>query len=283
MKRQIALAIAAAFIAAGPAQATTFFPEKFTCPVGGEKFKANVIASHTSWGQRPDGRPYGTLPIYPIVECPGNGLLLIEEAYSPADLAILNQVVPSAEYQAMRGTETPHYRAWWLLGKLGRDPYRLAGLLLQATWETDADWDRKVRYSAAFIAAATGLKRAEDKAEGWLALNLRAANSLRELGHFDKALALLERLDKPDLMPSDPDSLKGARYLLDGLRRLAVENNPVREPANLIPDREAAYRCELAQPPLTAVEEVVCAKPELAAFRKEARKFIDRDKPKGEP
>ena len=38
-----------------------------------------------------------------------------------------------AEYQAMRGVETPHFRVWWLMEQLGRDPYDRAGALLRAS------------------------------------------------------------------------------------------------------------------------------------------------------
>ena len=279
MNRIQLLAVLAVLAWPGAAQATTFIEDKFVCPVGGEKFKAAVVASYSSWGQRPDGRAYGTLPIPPIVECPGNGLLLIEESFTPTELAILNEAVPSPEYQGMRTTETPRYRAWWLLTKLGRDPYQTAGQLLMASWESDGNWDRKVRYLAAYVAAATGLKRDAEHAGPWLWLNLRAANALRELGYFDKALALLERLDRPEYLPSDPEQLAGANELIAGLRQLAQEQNLANEPANLIPDRYAGLRCEMAVPPLTAVEVAVCDKPEMAEFRKAARKLLDRAGP----
>jgi hypothetical protein len=268
-------------VAAEPAMATTFYPQTFTCPVGGEKFKANVVASYSTWGRAPDGRPYGTLPVHPIVECPKNGLLLVEEKFSAEDLVILEVVVNSPEYQALRTTETPHFRAWWLLTKLQRDPYRLAWEQLQSTWETDENWERKVRYQAAFIAAATSLKRDEEHAGAWLAYNLRAANALRELGHFDKALALLSRIDKPEYLPPESEDAQLVKDLISGLRTLTLEANPVSEPANLIPDSNAAMRCEWATPPLSAVELTACAKPELKRLRDEARKQIDTASKRG--
>lgn len=267
-----ALLLSALFVT--PVEATTVVEGKFVCPVGGEKFKAMAIASYSSWGQRPDGRAYGTLPIYPIIECPKNGMLLIDDKFTDAETQVLNSLVPSAEYQTMRASETPHYRAWWLKAKIGRDGFEQASMLLQATWETDKDFDRKVRYQAAFVALATALPRDDKHADDWLFYNLRAANALRELGYFDKALSLLDRVDKPQFMPIDTKDAEGARYLITALRVLATEANPVSEPANMIPEQAAALRCEQPRPPLSPVEVTACEKPELAPVRKLARKWI---------
>lgn len=266
------LLLSALFVA--QVEATTVVEEKYVCPVGGEKFKAMAIASYTSWGQRPDGRSYGTLPVYPIIECPKNGMLLIDNNFAEAEVQALIGLVPSAEYQAMRTSETPHYRAWWLKSKIGRGGYEQASMLLQATWETDKNFDRKVRYQAAFVALATGLPRNDIHADDWLYYNLRAANALRELGYFDKTLSLLDRVDKTQFMPKDPKNAEGARYLITALRVLVAQSNPASEPANMIPEQAAALRCEQPSPPLSPVEVTACEKPKLAPLRAQARKWI---------
>jgi hypothetical protein len=276
-RKFFALALAgAASVASGPLGATTTFEQDFTCPVGGETFKGQVVASSSSWGQRPDGRSYGTLPIYPIVECPGNGFPLFDEEFTPAEIAMLEQAVASAEYQAMRASETPHYRTWWLAQKIGREPQQLISSLLQATWESDDDWERKARYQAAFIQAATGWARTDENARMWFWYNLRAANALRELGHFDQAAMLLDRIDRPDRLPTDASQLAGARKLIAGLRSLVAEQNPVPEPANLVPERIAAYRCVAHRVPLTPSEEAAC---ETASVREaiDAYEIWDED------
>lgn len=251
-------------VATPPAtQATTMFPEKFTCPVGGETFEDYVIGSYSTFGQRPDGRSYGTLPIYPIVECPGNGFLLFQDEFTKEEIAALEPLVASAEYQAMRTSETPNYRAWWLMTRLGRDPLELTSALLRASWESDHDRDRKARYQTAFVAAATGLARSSENAEPWFWYNLRASNALRELGQFVEAAALLDRIDQPALLPADPDQLEGARYLIDGLRVLIGERNGLSEPASLIPVREAAFRCVMHSPPLSPSEREACSGQEV--------------------
>lgn len=257
--------IAAGFAAltGGPARATTMFEQDFTCPIGGEEFSSYSIGSYSSFGQRPDGRSYGTLPIFPLTECPGNGFLLIQDEYTEGELALLGETVASAEYQAMRTGETSYYRAWWLLGKIGADPYRLASVLLRASWEADSRPELKARYQAAFVNAALALDPAAGADSEWFWLNLRAANILREQGRFDEAQALLATLDRPGTLPNDPDELEGARYLIDGLKELAAEANPFNEPTNLIPAREASFRCVIDRDALTGAEARACADTEI--------------------
>lgn len=239
-----------------PAAATTLFEKKFACPVGGEKFEASVVGSSTSWGQRPDGRAYGTLPIWPMVECPGNGLLLFDEEFSVEDVAKLTPLVASAEYQAMRASESPHYRSWWLQKNLGRDAYALAGNLLAASWEVDHDPAAKARYQQAFVTASQTLPWSEAKKGPWFWLHLRAANALRELSKFDESAALLAMIDRPDRLPTEADELKGARWMIDGLAALNADRNPASEPANLIPAMMAVERC--AAGGVSRAEETAC-------------------------
>jgi hypothetical protein len=260
----------------GTASATTVFEQEFTCPVGGEKFKDFAIGSYTSWGQRPDGRSYGTLPVHPVVECPGNGFLLFDDAFSPEEIARLEPLVAGAEYQAMRSVETPHFRVWWLMEQLGRDPYDRAGALLRASWESDDDPGRKARYQAAFVAAATALPHSPEKAEPWFWLNVRAANALRELGDFGRAEAVMAEL-AGGAWPEDADEREGAEYLVGGLRALIAERNAAAEPANLIPPRMAVERCTKQAAALSPSEKKACAAPAAREAMAEQAKYKARE------
>ncbi|WP_309602203.1 hypothetical protein [Sphingomonas sp.] len=260
--------------AVSPTRATTMVSEKFVCPVGGEKFSANVIASMTSWGSRPDGRRYGTTPIVPLTECPKNGFVYFSEKFDAADSAALTPLVLGTEYQSLRKSETPHYRAWWLMNKLNRDPLDQAWMLLVASWESDGSPDRKVRYQRAFVDAARALSWSKDKAEDIFWTNVRAANALRELGQFDQSNALLDQIDVADKRPTNLDQLKGATQLIGELRKLNSEHNPALEPANMVPVMVAAERCKASSPALTAVETATCASDEVkqAMLRLEANR-----------
>lgn len=258
----IVLALAVAW--PGAADATTYVTETFTCPIGGEKFKARSVVSNITFGQRPDGKPYSPLPVYPIPECPSNGLLLFEKDFGEDELAVLAAAIATDEYRAMRDRETPRYRAWWLMTRLKRPALERAYMLFQAPWESDDDWDRKVRYMAAFVNEVAALERTEDEADAWFWITLRAANSLRELGHFDKAAAMIERATAPGNLPGDPEAAEGARTYVAALAALVAERNPLSEPASLVPARFAAVRCTVPRPALTPSEERACARPEVA-------------------
>lgn len=260
MRHALATALALAVLAHGsPLTATTSLPQTFTCPVGGETFEDDVIASRTTSGRRPDGRPYGSLEIVPLVECPGNGLVLFDNDFTADEIALLTPLVASARYQAMRQGETPHYRAWWLMRALGREPAVLAGTLLTASWESDRDRERKARYQNAFVEAAQAVPRSE--AQDWFHYTVRAANALRELGRFEEAGARLDLLEASEAWPKDPDSREGARLLIEGLRALIAERNRHSEPTNLVPARVAARRCLDRAAELTASEGDACASP----------------------
>lgn len=260
--RRIALALAIVALSA-PAAATTFFEQKFTCPVGGKTFKAAVIGSSSSWGQRPDGRAYGTTPVWPMTECPDNGLILFEREFSRADIARLTPLVASADYQAMRKSDSQYYRAWWLKKNLGRDAFELTDTLLVASWEVDEWPEVKARYQQQFAAGAMALEWSEEKASPWFWLRLRAANALRELGRFDESAALLADIDRPGRLPADAEELKGARWLIDGLTALNADRNRASEPANLIPPRMAAERCKQGE--LSAAEIHACNSKDVKA------------------
>jgi hypothetical protein len=271
-----------AAMAQPPAAATTVFSRKFTCPIGGEAFEDSVIGSYSTFGQRPDGRSYGTLPVLPLVECPGNGFLLFEDAFTPEEIAKLSPLVQGPEYQAIRHSETPYYRAWWLMRGLGREPERLASALLVASWEADGDPARKVRYQRAFLEAAGQIV---PESEEWFYYNLRAANALRELGEFSEAETLLTAVEASNGWPQDEDDREGARYLLEGLRLLAAEGNAHPEPTNLIPPMAAAERCMEETADRSPAERAACKKAEYekAIADRLAYATSQEDREAGEP
>ena len=131
--------IVALLLGAAPAGATTFAPKDFVCPVGGEAFTADMVASNSTFGARPDGKPYSPLPVVPRAECPGNGFVLFRPDFTPEEIAILSKVVASPEYQAMRASETQYYRTWVLMDAIDDDAIAQALNLLIASWESDDD------------------------------------------------------------------------------------------------------------------------------------------------
>lgn len=246
------------------AQATTFFETTRKCPMGGEKFKSLEIGSYTSWGQRPDGRSYGTLPIFPLPVCPKNGFVIFDENFTKEELAKLNEAVASGEYQALvKSNEAPFYRAWWLATKINRPLRERAGLLMQAGWGVDENPERKRQIQREF-ADLTEQFDLDDKEGDGFWLSLRGANALREIGDFQNATIRLEKLKAAKTYPVESDAKEGADFLIAGLSRLVEDRNSESEPTNLIPKNAAKDRCA-NQSLLNGVELEACqanAKPQ---------------------
>lgn len=237
--------------------ATTWVEVEHTCPIGGEEFTALEVASNSYFGSRPDGKPYSPLPVTPIPECPGNGLLLFDE-FSQAELNLLESAITSQEFAALRAVDTPRYRTAWLMERIGEADTDIAYQRLVAIWEADGNTDLKIRYQAEFVTFATGIPRTEDNAGAWLLVNARAANVLRELGYWEESLTLIDRINLPAYMPEDAEETAGIAEYFAGLRALVAERNYSPEPANMIPETEAIFRCGIAVPELTASEWPVC-------------------------
>lgn len=192
MRAGAAAAVALAALAA-PAHAGFPVESEETCPVGGEKFTYTTTGSYSIFGQRPDGKPYGSW-LFPLAmpECPSNALVVYRE-FKPEEIPALTALIASPEYTALR-SETQYFRASWLAARMEPgDPHRAAFLLLQATWEVDEAPETKARYQRAFAEAAGAIT--PDAAElDSLFLRFRLANARRELGEFDAARAALDSL-----------------------------------------------------------------------------------------
>ena len=111
-------------------------PAPMTCPVGGEAFSAWRPTMYSTYGERPDGRPYSGDAFFPfpLPECPTNRLVVFAE-FGPAEVTRLAGLIATPRYREMIGRETPHHRASWLSARLGRPPDEWLDLLLQASWE----------------------------------------------------------------------------------------------------------------------------------------------------
>jgi hypothetical protein len=227
-----------------PIYATTYSEVVQKCPVGGEKFNALEVGSSTSWGQRPDGRDYGTLPIWPLKVCPKNGFVIFDDVFSSEELRQLTDAVNSPDYQALvKAGEVPHYRASWLAGRINRPIEQRAGFLMQAGWDSDDLAERKQRYQREFadLALQLDLQTAGKNENFWL--SLRGVNALRELGDFEKAAVRIAALKSAKNYPTDRDEKKGADWLILGLSRLIEDRNAFSEPTNMIPADIAKERC----------------------------------------
>ncbi len=249
-----ALALAFATMAA-PAHAGIAYTSEETCPVGGEIFAFTTTASYTIFGQRPDGKPFGSWS-FPLAlpECPSNALVVYRE-FKPEEIPALTALVLSPEYQALKG-ETPYFRASWLAARMdAANPLTSAFLLLSATWEADFDPALKARYQRAFADVAVAMPVDSANLDS-LFLHYRRANALRELGDFAGAATTLDLLPLAALDVSVPqgddveyEALRDARsrrFLFEAIplmRKVIAAGDTSSDPMAMMDDRVAAGRC----------------------------------------
>ncbi len=287
--RLTAISAASTILALASAPAHAGFPVQIekTCAVGGEEFTYVSTGSYTTFGIRPDGKPYGswTFPLA-LPDCPTNKLVMYRD-FDEDEIDALAVYLATPEFTGIH-QESQYYRAAAIADHLNdRTPYTPLYLLLRATWEVDSDPASKARYQREFAERIDRLPR--DEAEiNWLALTARAANAWRELGEFEKATATMDSLPAklaPEDMPDDGDYSDAAeearfrQYLAEfrlGLTDEIAARNTDSEPLAMMSERFRVARClEL----IDAGEEPI---PELCQTPEIEQEIIDLRKRRAE-
>ena len=246
-------ALAASLFAASGAMAQGSAKQTMTCPIGGASFDYAVPVQVPPLGDRPDGKPIGTTAPNPLPECPGNGLVLYKE-YTPDEVAKLEPLVASDDYQALRKADTQYYRAYWLMKRMEVPPSLQLLALLQAGWEADGKPELRARYLAEFADVAG---KAEKKPADlrWIGMEARAVNALRELGRFDEAKARLADIPVKSLDVTVPEGAATDRKVgearvkrawfafLTALGPAIERKDSSLEPPDLLPRTVALERC----------------------------------------
>jgi hypothetical protein len=199
-------------------------------------------AAWSSWGQRPDGKPYGSWEFpEPLTECP-DGLVMFRPTFEDHEVDALRALVASAKYQALRRSgDTTYYRAYWLMRRMGDSLPDQIVTLGQAIWQADGDAAIRRRYLEELTVRARALAPPTDL-EG---LGLRAwmINALRELGRFAEAEAMLRGTSFNFAVDRE-----GAREVREWRRyyrrlgRLVARRDAAMEPSDWIPRLETARR-----------------------------------------
>jgi len=227
----------------------------FSCPVGGQSFEQELGYSSFPLITMPDGSWLGDTEIgVQIPVCPGNGLVLIPDLarsakdgdnkilyaiYSTKEQERLPALIRDPAYLALKG-DGPYAQAWWLATQLGRPVEDRFFMLQRSTWATRDPALRKrlvARFAAEAPALVAELRVSEDQKH---MASLYIVNALRELGHFDEALALLNRIDgkSEPTPPSDsPYGGNGPQTDTDKMRLAIAEKDDGRFAAELLPDR----------------------------------------------
>ncbi|MEA3017824.1 MAG: hypothetical protein QOI38_2546 [Sphingomonadales bacterium] len=241
-------------------EAGTPVSQRVTCPIGGRSFEYVTTASYSTWGARPDGRPFGSWE-FPLAlpECPDNGLVMYR-AFSEEEAARLRPLVASPEYQALRRSgDTSYYRAYWLMGRMDAPVPETLWMLVQATWQAEGDPALRRRYLEELVARGPELGVPRDLVG--IAMRSRVINALRELGRFDEALAMLDATDFdafPERSAETERELSTWRGHYWTLRRIIARRDPSIEPLDQIPWREARPRCEAGGDRLDETQRAIC-------------------------
>lgn len=248
-----------------------------TCPVGGEKFEAWRSGTYSTYGARPDGKPYSYMPFpFPLPECPSNRLVIFDD-YSPAEVAKLTALIATPDYRALVAGDVPHYRAAWLASRLGRAETESLWLLLSAIWSVTPDDGAKgnatlaERYQTEFAARVATLPATTPPAER-RALSARAANALRQLGRFDDAERM--RRTAAAITPAtdeDSDETAGWQTFFTALAPVIAAHDARIEPVALLGGMQQPLAC-LDAKTLTAADRAICDSADVAKRVADIRK-----------
>jgi hypothetical protein len=260
-----ALALCAA---ASTAHATTPFVREIECPIGGERFSFTDTASSSSFGSRPDGKPYSNWD-YPLPVCPGNGLVLYRD-FTADELARLRELLLAPQFAETSALGQAYYTASFLERSLSPESAQATWLLLQASWRVDHEPALKTRFQQEFVAAAEAAPF-DPANEQSVALRLRMANALRELGRFDDAEAAFASL------PSSLEDAPGYPAYVALLRRVNARRDQSAEPLDAIPPIVAASLCLAHEGEAGWDPAGLCRAPELSGEVERIRENRRRD------
>jgi hypothetical protein len=279
--RFLFLAAATAALASPPAGAQTAAPaapavRTMTCPIGGGSFKFTAVAPPLVTGERPDGRPYGNVAFpLKLPECPDSGLVLYKE-YDAGEVAKLEPLVAAEAYRALRKEDTQYYRAYWLMREMGEPPERYLWALLQASWEAEARPELRKRYLTE-LAESSAKVPPRPKDLGWIGMEGRAINALRELGRFDEAAARLDKVPLAGLggpaagaaATGQAKARRGWLAFFTKIKPAIQRRDSSLEPLDLLPRSVAFGKCLAEAGKLDEAGRAFCDKEStaIAAFR----------------
>ncbi len=186
------------------AQALVIHSIEVTCPIDGEKFRADQAASYTVAGQFLDMKPFGAMIAPPqLPKCPTSGFLIYKENFSEAEIQTLKEFVSSNQWRRLIGRNTDYYLIAKLRAHLGETPAQLKFVLLQATWEPKSQPKYRQYAKTALEAYNEALKEEYVDRQQWLSDQLVAGELERRLRQFDKALIRFASLENdPDMQSS---------------------------------------------------------------------------------
>ncbi|WP_373488525.1 hypothetical protein [Blastomonas sp.] len=266
--RVAAAALVTALLGATPALAGTPYPQNYICPLGGEEFTLESTMSYSTWGQRPDGKPFGSwITPFPLPQCPSNRLIMFDD-FTQAELTALERLIADPAYLQIVNAQPLYYAAFWLAERLQRPVEQRANLLMQAVWQSEVPSDARetmLRRFAIFVDA----ELADDTSAAALGIRAFGANAYRELGEFETAqarlLAVRALLADGANKAIDAETREGVTDYLDRLEPVIARRDTALEPLDFVPEERAISQCVIYRARLTEWERDFCNAPQRAA------------------
>jgi hypothetical protein len=212
----------------GGADGHHIYEKETECPVGGEKFKACYLGTHSTYGRHLDWEPvsYMRFPV-PLPVCPSNGLVIAKEKYSKEEVEKLKGVVESKTYKDLYAQKHATYYLYAKTKELTKEQFDdYWWLYLNATWEAD-NCKNKIRYKeyALEVISAAEKRRAQlkDSEELYWVLKIVTADMHRRMGDFKSSQELVDKFGTPSL--SDKDANKYFLLAKNVLQKAIKERN----------------------------------------------------------
>lgn len=206
------------------ATATTSFELTITCPIDGQPFKANIMASYFQSGMRLDFKPIGALITpYPYPVCPGNGFVMYQETFSDAELNAIRTIVLSDEYRRLRAENTDYFMVAYMKQRLGAGQYELGSIYLRASWEAERDAPGRVDGYRVLAREAFDkfLSGKRTHTEEWWTATVLATELDRLLSQFGAVELRISMLPLAEMGATQP----ALRTMLDQIRKHAQQQN----------------------------------------------------------
>ena len=212
------------------------FEEETICPLGGEKFNALYLGTHSYYGVHLDLEPdsYMRFPV-PIPVCPSNGFVMAEPEYTDTRLEILKSVVESTEYRELfKNRHATYYLLVKFLELSGVEPTDQWWLYLNASWEADlcGDKSRYREYTNLVITKSLEkLQTLTPSDEDYWTLRVLVSNAYRRIGDFEKASEYFAKIGVPELENSETNEfyLLAKKLLAEAIANRSTERVAVQK------------------------------------------------------
>ena len=212
----------------GGADGHHIYEEETNCPIGGEKFKARYLGTHSTYGRHLDWEPasYMRFPV-PIPVCPANGFVVSKKDYGKEELEKIKKVIESKTYKDIYAQKHATYYLFAKTKELNEEKFDdYWWLYLNATWEAD-NCKNKIRYREYALETISAIdKRSAELKESeelfWVLRTIKA-EMYRRIGDFTKSQELVDKFGTPKLVDNEANEY----FLLakDLLQRAIKEKN----------------------------------------------------------